>query len=262
MRVIDLQPEHERLYFLCLEDWSTEIREAGSHKERWYRRMKNRGLRVKLVLDDAGTVAGMIQYLPIEQSHVHGRGLYFIYCIWVHGYNKGRGDFQKRGLGTALLEAAEEDARCLGATGMAAWGLALPFWMKASWFRKRGYLRADRQGMAVLLWKAFDQSAQPPQWIRKKKVPSPQPDRVTVSAFVNGWCPAQNMVFERARRAAAELGDRVVFQEYHTADRAVFDEWGICDALFVDGQEVHTGPPPSYERVRAIIAKRLRRLEP
>ena len=50
-------------------------------------------------------------------------------------------------MGKALLRAAEEDARALGALGMAAWGISLPFWMKASWFRKHGYRKADRQGI-------------------------------------------------------------------------------------------------------------------
>ncbi len=207
MRVIDLRPEDETLYFVCLEDWSDEIREAGDHKERWYRRNKERGLRVKLALDDAGTIGGMIQYLPIEHSDARGSGLYFVYCIWVHRPRKGRGNFQKRGMGTALLEAAEADARALGAKGMAAWGLALPVFMRASWFRKHGYVPADRTGMMVLLWKRFTDDAEPPQWNHiKKKVPAPTPGRVTVSAFIDGWCPAQNMTIERARRAAAELG--------------------------------------------------------
>ncbi len=260
MRIIDLEPQHESLYFHCLEDWSDEMREAGNHKERWYRRMRERGLRVKLALDDNGTVAGMIQYAPIEHSSAAGRGLHSIYCIWVHGYAKGRGNFQKRGMGTALLEAAEEDARSLGSGGMAAWGLALPFWMRASWYRKHGYVPADRQGMAVLLWKRFTEDAEPPHWIRKKKAPVATPGRVTVTAFINGWCPAQNITAERARRAAAELGERVVFEEHHTWDRAVFEHWGISDGVFVDGREVSTGPPLSYARMRAIIARRLRKL--
>ena len=261
MRVIDLAPEHEAIYFKCLEEWSDELTEAGQHKEHWYRRARERGLRVKLALDDAGTVGGMIQYLPIEHSHVAGRDLYFVLCIWVHGYAKGRGNFQKRGMGTALLEAAEQDARTLGAAGLAAWGLALPVFMRAAWFRKHGYRPADRQGMMVLLWKAFRDGAEPPRWIRQKKVPAPTPGRVTVTAFLNGWCPAMNMTIERARRAAAELGDGVVFEEHQAWDRAVFEEWGIADALFVDGKQVRTGPPPSYERVRAIIAKRLRKVK-
>ena len=49
------------LYCLCLEDWSPEMREAGDHKRAWYERMKGKGLRVKLALDEAGTVGGMIQ---------------------------------------------------------------------------------------------------------------------------------------------------------------------------------------------------------
>ena len=43
MKVIDLTAENESVYFVCLEDWSDEMREAGDHKERWYRSMKDRG---------------------------------------------------------------------------------------------------------------------------------------------------------------------------------------------------------------------------
>jgi hypothetical protein len=45
-----------------------------------------------------------------------------------------------------------------------------------------------------------------------------------------------------------------------TDDRAVFQEWGITDALFVDGKEVRTGPPPKYERIKKKIAKRIKAL--
>lgn len=260
MKVFDLA-EHEGLYFQCLEDWSSEIREAGGHKECWYRGMKDQGLRVKLAQDDGGAIGGMIQYLPIEKSWVEGRDLYFVLCVWVHGYKQGRGNFQKRGMGQALLQAAEEDARALGAQGMAAWGVALPFFMRASWYKKRGYRAADRDGMSVLLWKPFAPQAAPPRWVRRKKVPGASPGTVTVSAFLNGWCPAMNMVFERARRAAEEAGSRVRFQEYRSADRAVFDEWGITDGLFIDGRQVRTGPPPSYAKIKGLIDRRLKRLK-
>ena len=260
MRVIDLTPEHEGPYFTCLEDWSDEMKEAGDHKQKWYLQMKDRGLRVKLALDDRGVVGGMIQYVPVETSFAEGSDLYFVNCIWVHGYKEGRGNFQKRGMGKSLLQAAEEDARALGAKGIAAWGLSMPFWMKASWFRKHGYRKADRQGMQVLLWKPFNDRASPPRWIRQQKNPETTPGKVTVTGFINGWCPAQNLVFERARRAAAELADKVVFRGINTFDRDTFLEWGISDALFIDGKEVRTGPPPSYDKIRKAIAKRVRKL--
>jgi hypothetical protein len=68
------------------------------------------------------------------------------------------------------------------------------------------------------------------------------------------------MTFERAKRAAAELGDRVVFRAVDTSDRTAFREWGEADALFVDGKALRAGPPPSYRKIREKIEKRLKKL--
>jgi len=35
---------------------------------------------------------------------------------------------------------------------------------------------------------------------------------------------------------------------------------GMRDALFIDGKQVRTGPPPSYEKIRKIIANRVKKL--
>ena len=260
MKIIDLDNNVKPLYFLCLEDWSDDIKEAGNHKEKWFDRMTGKGLRVKIALDDNETPAGMIQYAPIENTFIEGKDLFFIYCIWVHGHKEGRGNFQKKGMGKALLKAAEDDARSLGAKGIAAWGVALPFWMKASWFKKQGYKKADKDSIAALLWKPFSPDAVPPHWIKLKKKPENVPGKVTVTAFKNGWCPAQNLTFERAKRACAEFGDRVVFKAIDTFNNDVFNEWGITDALFIDGAQVRTGPPPSYEKIRKKIEKRIKKI--
>ncbi len=256
--VTDPSPEHLFSYTHCLEEESEDIRESGEHKACWFEKYKARGLRVKLALDSEGVPVGMIQYLPIESSFVRGEGLYFILCIWVHGHKMlPKGDRQGHGIGSRLLEAAETDARVLGAKGMAAWGLWLPFWMKASWFKKKGYTKADRDGMALLLYKPFSDDAIPPQWVRPKKEPPRSEENVTVAAFKNGWCPAQNMVFERTKRACESLGGRVVFLEFDTSDPKVFEEWGISDGVFIDGKPLSWGPPPSYETILKAIKKRL-----
>jgi GNAT superfamily N-acetyltransferase len=262
MDVIDLNDANKNLFCLCLEDWSDDAKEAGPKRRAWVDRcQKHRGLRAKLAVDDKGVEGGMIQYGPIEHSHVDGAGLYFIYCIHIHGYRQGRGNFQKRGMGKALLAAAEEDARALGAKGMVAWGLWLPFWMKASWFKKHGYRKADRQGLAALMWKPFTDAAQPPRWFPKTgELPEPEPGKVNVTAFTSGWCLAQNLVYERAKRAAAELGDSVAFREIDTSTREAVAQSGVADAVLVDGKNLQKGPPPSYDKIRAVIAKRVRRL--
>ena len=255
MNISDLEPGQESMYCMCLEEWSDEMREAGGKKLQWYNGAKKRGLRVKLAVDDNGEAAGMIHYMPIEHTHVSGEGLYFIYCVWIHGYKEGQGNYQKRGIGTALLQAAEEDARELGAKGMAAWGVVVPFFMRASWFKKKGYTTCDRDGIAALLWKPFTGDATPPEWNKQKKKPGSDSQLVTVHSFVSGWCPAQNLTYERAKRAAGEIGGPVAFKEYDTTDPEVFSEWGILDALYIDGKQIRTGPPPSYEKIEKTIRK-------
>ncbi len=260
MKIIDLTKEHEPLYFKCLEDWSPEMAESGGHKQCWFDRMRN-SARVKLAADDDGNVGGMIQYVPIEDSFAEGHGLYFVLCVWVHGYKEGRGNFQKKGMGKALLKAAEEDVRGLGAKGLAAWGVSLPFWMKASWFKKQGYKVADKENMRVLLWKRFSDDAQPPRWIRQKKRPSGVSGKVTVTGFNSGWCPAGSITFERAQRASKDFGDKVLFRHIDTSDRAKFGEWGIDNAVFIDDVEITTGPPLTYEKIRKKLEKKVRKLK-
>jgi GNAT superfamily N-acetyltransferase len=260
--IVDLDQARHHSYFVCLEEWSEEMKEAGNHKELWYQQMKDKGLRVKLALDSEGRAGGMIQYLPIEHSFAEGENLFIIKCIWVHGYKKGRGNFQGKGMGKALIQAAEEDARSRGAAGMAAWGIPLPFWMKASWFKKQGYKKADKMGFLgqVLLWKPFLSEATPPRWIRARKTPVAVPGKVVVTSFLNGWCPVQSIVHERAKRASKAFGEQVEFREIPTNNRDIFLEWGISDALYINGKSVRTGPPPPYAKIEKLIAREVRRL--
>jgi GNAT superfamily N-acetyltransferase len=261
MKIIDLTPEHESKYFCCLEEWSDEVLEAGDHKACWYARMKNKGLRVKLVRDDKGEIGGMIQYIPVEVSPVEGRDLYYVLCIWVHGHKQGRGNFQKKGMGKALLQAAEQDVEKLGAKGLITWGIILPFFMRARWFKKQGYRVVDKTGIMRLLWKPFAPDAETPRFMKTRNLPEPVPGKVNVTVFINGWCPAQNLVYERVKRAIFDYGEKIVLDVYRTVDHEILRFWGIGDALYIQGKQVSTGPPPSYVKIRRIIEKQIKKLQ-
>jgi len=258
--VIDLTEEHKDLYLCCLDDWHEGMTSVRDYKRCWMEAMKPAGLRCKIAIDDSGTVGGMIEYMPIEVAPAEGSGLYFINCIWVHGHKKGRGNMQKRGMGRALLAAAEEDARDLGAKGMAAWGLWLPFWMRASFFKRHGYRKADREGVCTLVWKAFEKDAQPPRWIRSTFSPELVPGKVVVTAFINGQCPVANLTFDLFKTVAAEFGDKVLFREISTQKKEDFLRYGEKDAIFIDGKKLSSGPPISEEKVRKKLAKAVARL--
>lgn len=255
MKVIDLTPEYVKTYLMCFEDWSDEMKEAGNHKYNWYEEMKDKGLGVKIALDDKGNAYGMIQYVPIEFSPATGENLYFIDCIWVHGYKEGVGNQQKKGTGIALLEAAEKDVKSRGADGIVCWGISMPFWMKASWYKKHGYSKVDKNAMAVLLWKPFTADAKKPKWISKIKEPSPNqhPGKVTVTAFYNARCNVDCITLERARRAANTFGDKVEFISINTHDKEKRLEWGATTGLYIEGKNIANGPPLSYEKIHKKI---------
>lgn len=261
MKIINLTPEYENLYFCCLEDWSDEIKEAGDHKACWYNQMKDKGLRVKLAQDDSGVIGGMIQYLPVEISFVEGKDLYLVLCIWIHGHKQGIGNYQKKGMGRALLEAAENDVKDIGAKGLVTWGVSLPFFMRASWFKKHGYNVVDKDGIMRLLWKPFYKDALPPAFIKQRKKPELKEGKVNISLFVNGWCPAQNMVYERTKRAMVDYIDRIELNEYRTDNKDVQREWGLTDAVFIDKKQIRSGPPTSYKKIRRLIERKIKKIK-
>jgi N-acetylglutamate synthase-like GNAT family acetyltransferase len=256
----DLSGETKNDYFACLEEWSDEMKDGVCRKECWYNAMQEKGLRVKLALNVEGIVTGMIHYAPIEHSWVEGENLHFVYCIWVHGHKKGRGDLRRRGVGTALLQAAEDDAKKLRTKGLVVWGLLLPFFMRARWFKKHGYQKVDRSGIRVLLWKPFSDDASAPHFIKTRREPELIPGKVVVTALANGWCSGINGMIERARQISREFGDNVIYREIDTSSRVAVREWGLSDGLFVNQRNIYMGPPLSYEKIKKIIRKQVRKL--
>jgi len=261
MKIIDLNEKYFPTYSCCFEDWSEEMTNAGEHKRIWYDKLKQNGLRVKLALDEADNAVGLIQYAPAEYSFIEGKNLYVILCIWVHAYkDKGNGDKQKQGYGKALIEAAVADAKALGADGIAAWGLTEPFWMPASFYKKFGFESVEVSGMQELVWKKFKEGAEKPKWLKQKKTPQKVSGKVTVTAFISGWCTAYNVGFENFRKAAHEFDDRVEFIAINTLEDDNLQKWGLLDEIFIDDEQINLGPPPSYEDTVKMIRERVDKL--
>jgi GNAT superfamily N-acetyltransferase len=260
MNIVDLTPPYQRTYLACLKDWDAD-QGLIEHKARWHERMVVNGLRVKLALDHAGRAAGMVQYLPIEHSRAEGENLLFIQCIWVHGYDEGPGNAQGHGYGRALLQAVEDDARALGKLGVAAWGMDFPQWFPVSWFEHFDYLRADLPGPEILVWKPFGEEAPAPRWLRMKKAPKPIPGKVTVTAFVHGWCPIGPANAGIAQAAVAGLAG-VKLRIIDTSNRGTLLEWGIDQGIWIDDAPFRPyGPPFSVEDLRQAVKQRLDQLE-
>jgi len=259
MEIVDLSEEHEEVFLCCLKPEDENFKEGVPIKRAWFDRVRDRGMGVKLAIDEDGVVAGMIQYSPRELAPfvMADEGTFVIHCIWVHIYSIGIGNRGGKGMGPALLRAAEEDMRSRGARGVAAWGLKFEQWMNAPWFERHGYQRVDEQGSMALTFKAFDPDVDDPRFLAEVRRPEPLQDRARVSSFLIGWCTSGNLNHEWAKRASEELGDAVVFEHFDTSDPAVAAEWGISTGIYVNGDEYPVDGSETYVKMREFIRHRI-----
>jgi len=57
------------------------------------------------------------------------------------------------------------------------------------------------------------------------------------------------MLYDWAKKASAEFGEKVVFQSVDTFDKETIREWGIWEGIYIDGENIQQGPPPEYEEI-------------
>jgi len=260
--IIDLTEGHLPDFCGCLTPDDAVMKEAGTIKAEWCRKKSGDVFGAKLARLPGGELAGMIQYVRADESPARGKDFFFVHCIWIPPAKRNSAGAQrKKGMGKALLKAAEEEVKGMGAAGLAVWGTPLPFFMKSSWFKKQGYRPVDKSGMQQLLWKPFTPEAEPPAW-RKPVPPDPisfTPGKVTVTRFINGICPAMNAIHHRFERAARELGDRVEVNTIDTSDPLFLQRWEQTDAIYINEKEFPMGPPPSYKKILKALKKAVKK---
>lgn len=66
-----------------------------------------------------------------------------------------------------------------------------------------------------------------------------------------------NIACERAKRASEDFPGKINLQIHDTTNKEVRNEWGINDALFIDGKEINIGPAPAYSKIHKKIKKRI-----
>ena len=256
IEIRDMLREDEYFVSTCThENESDEIDASAGRRLAWLRSKEPEGLRVKVALRD-GMRVGFLYAMPIELSPwgLVGENLLVFPCLFV------RTDAQGGGVGRALVEAAEGEARIQGLKGVATMGFYWEdFWfMPAPFFTGLGYEEAVRKGDLALLWKALDPSAEPPRMLRRDYTFEPVPGKVVVDLFWHTFCLTSDQEAARVREVAAEFGDAVVLREYCADDRDTFLRYQIPRAIFINGSEIGWGYEAPREGVRDAINEALR----
>jgi N-acetylglutamate synthase-like GNAT family acetyltransferase len=179
-----------------------------------------------------------------------GRDLMALQCLVV------KTPMKQRGLGRALVAAAEEETRRQGRKGLVVAAFYHDFWfMPAPFFERCGFAPAARQGTAALLWKVFDLSAEPPAFMEPNYRFQPVPGKVAVDLFWSRSCLTSDTEAQRVREVAAEFGAAVALREFCADDAAVRARYGISRAILVDGEEIGWGYEAPKEGLRDAIRK-------
>jgi len=254
VEIRDMQPSDEYYVSCCTHvNESDDIDEAAAVRLAFLRGMHDAGLRAKVALLE-GRHVGFLYVMPIEVCPWGplGSDLAAVPCLFVVT------DEQGAGIGRALLEAGEGEARRQGMKGVTLQALHSDFWfMPASFFEKHGYEEIDRRGRFGLLWKPFDPKAVPPRFLTPSYTYEPVPGKAVVDLFWNAFCETSAVETLRVREVAAEFGDAVVLNEYPAEDREVLLRHQIPRAIYVNGEEIGWGHEAPREGIREAITKAL-----
>jgi len=266
IRVRDMTPVDEYYVGTCTHvNESEEADACGQRRAAWLNTMYDEGVRAKVALHD-GQRVGFLYVMPIETSPWGplGKDLMVIPCLYVQ--EKGK----DRGMGRALIEAAEEEARRQGKKGLVTIAYYHDFWfMPASFFERVGFSKVRSRtvpaegpnaflGQKAILWKVLDPSAQPPEFLKPKHAFEPVPGKVVVDLFWNAFCQTSNIEAQRVREVAAEFGDLVVLREYAADDQAILLRYQIPRAILVNGREIGWGYEAPKEGIREALSAALR----
>jgi GNAT superfamily N-acetyltransferase len=227
--------------------------------------MHGEGLRVKVAhLRDSP--AGFLYIMPIEICPwgPWGRDLSVIPCLVASGKVKGSG------VGTALIHAAEQEARSQGSKALVVTAYYGDFWfMPATYFERCGFSKVCSREVSTagesqyleqetILWKVWDSSAQIPGFLERQYQFAPVPGKVVIDLFCNAFCQTSNIEAQRVREVAAEFGDKVMLREYPADDREVLLRYGLPRGIFVHGREIGWGYEAPRDGIREAISRALR----
>ncbi len=232
---------------------SDEIDACGRRRAAWLARMQERGLRTRLATID-GEPVGFVYTMPIEVCPWGpiGKDLTVLPCLWVLP------DHTKRGAGRALVAAAEEEARRQGTKGIVTTAYEQYDWfMPASYFASRGYSVARRRDGTAIMWKVFDDSAEPPEFLEPSFRFEPVPGKVVVDLFWQTFCQTSDIEAARVREVVAEFGGQVLLREHCADDHDVLLRFQVPRAIYVDGREIGWGYEAPRDGIRDAIREAL-----
>jgi len=160
MKFINLTPENVNEHgFFCVKNVKSE---EFKKKKDWYSRAYSEGLRIKIMVNEAGKQIGYIEFVPAENAWrpIHAPGFMFIQCLFMYS-NKDK----NIGNGSLLIKACEEEAKKLNLKGVCTMTSKGTFIADKRLFEKNGFTQVDKLERFELMTKKFNSKFVDPKLI-------------------------------------------------------------------------------------------------
>jgi len=194
---------------------------------------------------EGGEGLGWIDYYPRSDGWIR------IGCILVDEERR------RRGVGHALMNACLAD--CRGSKGVI---VAATIWehMPKGFFKEFGFVDMNDKANISLMMVKFGNHEAPKREKEKIDKPKIKPveGKLTIDAFDDGGCPTSYATRQLVKEAARNnFGEKIAIREYDTKDRAVVEEFGDAEGIFIDGDKAFFGYPGSLEGITGILRRKL-----
>jgi GNAT superfamily N-acetyltransferase len=253
----DMRPDDEYFVSTCSHvHESEEIDACAEQRRKQFAIMKTEGSVFKVAtLGDQ--CAGFAYGVPIEHSSWGplGNDWMVIPCLFVLGHAKSRG------IGRALIESIEGEARAAGYQGVTITACRdLPgaeWFMPAAYFESLDYTPVATRGREVLLGKPFASDTKPPRFLNPHYAFEPVEGVVAVDLFWNAFCETSVIEAQRVREVCSEFGDRVLLREFRAEDRDILLKYQLPRGIYVNGREIGWGYEAPRDGIRDAIRQAL-----
>jgi GNAT superfamily N-acetyltransferase len=251
------------------------LKQGMALRKKFLKKMMGKGLSILVALEDQGEkekidypgvgeirtkdlsfkgkiIAGLIEYLPIEQTNfpVRGKDLAFIDCIWVIT------PFWRRGVAKNLMESFLEKTHAKNFSGAAViayekeswWGFFdyMPGWF----FQKFGFRQVERDRNSILMFKKY-KDAQSPKFISAKPKSASKHGKTKVKLFWSNQCPYSWWVRKLTEKEFGKVSN-IELSFVNADDRKTVEKFGITFGLTIDGKIIYNRMP-SWDEVEKAL---------
>ncbi|MDP8221077.1 MAG: GNAT family N-acetyltransferase [Candidatus Stygibacter frigidus] len=183
-------------------------------KVEWFKSRLNKGLKIKIAIDEEGKQLGFIEYIPSESAWrpVKADNYYFIHCIGLFAK-----EARHRNIGTTLLQMCEEEAKQNDKDGVCVMSSNGAWMANKTLFEKNGFAIIDQLGRFELMCKKIKIKAGDPcfiDWTKK------QVDYKGWNLIYSDQCPWHEKSVADLKQSALEHGINLKVTKLNTPEEA------------------------------------------